>query len=498
MAWAACCAQLLRAVAAQVRSGEVGVRQSSSVLDRVAARIAFGVLALTSLGGPLSLAAGAGASPPPVGPRPGTSLTAAVPAGTAWTRRPRCRAGPTPCNGATRSGASRTKSWATVRTGRRWPRSNLGHDVGGGARFVDPDRLREGWRLRLPPDARPPVRRQRRDTRTNTGTRAASKGQHPEPEGHLPELIALGLGSAGVRGVGAAGRTRRRMSAQFTGEPVLAPASSESALDTATLLQRFRGVPALHSFEAANCLLGLSLQGRTSGPPVRAICVSDTGVTFCFAREHPDDPPAGFARVQDGAGWHVGHAALDGQDPSFPTFPWCCRSATTTRGPGSSRSNRAMCCRFWARRLQPSGGARAAVGSWAWSQMILVAEDPEDPALAAEAAADPFLARRVLFCGDPASLPPSLAARCAVVTMDPVAASDLTVLVDRQAATMHPMGQVLRPHLQSVEIAEQIAELVAQPTEDERDRQSKSPARTRMTRRALEELCRPVRSRCAS
>ena len=48
VAWAACCAQLLRAVVAHVRSGEVGAAQGSSVLDRLAARIAFGVLALTS------------------------------------------------------------------------------------------------------------------------------------------------------------------------------------------------------------------------------------------------------------------------------------------------------------------------------------------------------------------------------------------------------------------------------------------------------------------
>ena len=64
VAWAACCAQLLRAVVAHVRTGEVGLRRGSSVLDRVAARIAFGVLALTSFGTPLSLAAGAGASVP--------------------------------------------------------------------------------------------------------------------------------------------------------------------------------------------------------------------------------------------------------------------------------------------------------------------------------------------------------------------------------------------------------------------------------------------------
>jgi DNA-binding SARP family transcriptional activator len=50
-----------------------------------------------------------------------------------------------------------------------------------------------------------------------------------------------------------------------------------------------------------------------------------------------------------------------------------------------------------------------------------------------------------------------------VITMQPTAANDLTVLVDRHAATVHPLGRVVRPHLQSEEIAEQIAELVSPP-----------------------------------
>jgi DNA-binding SARP family transcriptional activator len=475
VAWVACCAQLLRAVVAHVRSGEVGARQGSSVLDRVAARIAFGVLALTSLGAPLSVAAGAGASAP-VGHGPGTSLTAAVPVGTLG-------AAAVPVGTLGAAVAVSGPTYAVQRGDTLWRIAdevlgdggdwtslaalNLGHDVGGGARFVDPDRLREGWRLRLPPDAGRPSGAGDRDNAR--GTRPAPKGPHREPDGHLPELIALGLGSLACAALARRAASRRRMDTQFTGEAVLPPVSSESVLDTATLLQRFRGVPALHSLEAANCLLGLSLQDRTCGPPVRAICVSDSGVTFCFAAAHPDDPPAGFARVKDGAGWHVGHAALEGQDLSFPYVPVVLPIGDNAEG-------------TWLVPLEPGDvlpilgeaapalwrAARAAVGSWAWSEMILVTEDPEDAALRAETAADPFLARRVLFCGDPASLPPGLAARCAVVTMDPVGASDLTVLVDRWAATMHPMGQVLRPHLQSVEAAEQIAELVAQPTEDDR------------------------------
>ena len=40
--------------------------------------------------------------------------------------------------------------------------------------------------------------------------------------------------------------------------------------------------------------------------------------------------------------------------------------------------------------------ARAAAGSWAWSDTILISEDPEDPGIRSEVAAEPALARRVL------------------------------------------------------------------------------------------------------
>ena len=157
-------------------------------------------------------------------------------------------------------------------------------------------------------------------------------------------------------------------------------------------------------------------------------------------------------------------AALDGQDTTFPHLPVVLPIGDNADG-------------TWLVPLEPGGvlpclgeaaptlwrGARAAITSWAWSETILVTEDPDDPGLLAEVAADPLVARHILFCGDPDSLPPGAAERCAVITMEPVAATELSVLVDRRAATLHPMGEVVRPHLQSVEAAEQIAELVAPP-----------------------------------
>ena len=458
VAWAACCAQLIRAVVAHVRSGEVGVRRGSSVLDRVAARIAFGVLALTTFGAPLTLAAGAGASAP-----------ASIGQSTAMTATHPLRVSGSPAASASTYAVQRGDTlWGIaddlLGDGADWTALaslNLGRDLGGGARFVDPDQLREGWHLRLPADTRHAVA---------DGGRTGGAGEpHREPAGHLPELVALGLGSLACAALARRAGHRRRIGVRFTADAVVGPSLSEGALDAATLLHRFSGVPALHSFEAANCLLGLSLDGRASGPTVRAICVSASGVTFCFADAPRDEPPQGFVRVKNDTAWHVSHGALEGHDPSPPYLPVVLPIGDDGEG-------------TWLVPLEPGDvlpvlgeaapalwrAARAAAGCWAWSETVLVTEDPDDVGLHAEAAADPMVARRVLFCGDPASLPPEVAARCAVITMAPVAASDLTVLVDRRAATLHPMGLVVRPHLQSTETAEQIAELVAPHPEGDR------------------------------
>ena len=202
-------------------------------------------------------------------------------------------------------------------------------------------------------------------------------------------------------------------------------------------------------------------------------------------------PPSGFTLVEDGSAWHVGHAALEGHDLSFPYLPVVLPIGDDAEG-------------TWLVPLRPGAvlpllgeaapalwrAARATVGSWAWSETVLVSEDPDDATFRAEAAADPLLARAVVFCGDPATLPADVAARCAVVTMEPVAASDLTILVDPRAATIHPMGHVVRPHLQSAATAGHIAELVTPPEENPRSSEhsgvERLPARPCGTPDALE------------
>ena len=465
VAWAACCAQLLRAVVAQVRSGEVGVRQGSSTLDRLAARIAFGVLACTTFGAPLALSANAGASAPRA--LSSRSAMTATFQGMAPSLPPASTSASASASASNRTYAVRPGDslWGIaddiLGDGADWTTLaalNLGRDIGGGARFVDPDQLREGWHLRVPAEVA-----RNGDEAARAGTTAAS---HREPAGHLPELIALGLGSLACAALARRAGQRRRAGALFSGEPGWSAALSVGAQDTATLLHRFAGVPSLRAFEAANCLLARSLDGRAPGPAVRAVCVSDTGVTFFVAAGRTDAPPAPFVATKDGDAWHVSHGALDGHDATFPYLPVVLPIGDNPAG-------------TWLIPLRAGGilpllgeaapalwrSAQAAVASWAWSETILVTEDPNDPRLRSEVAADPMVARHILFCGNPVSLGPQAAARCAVITMEPLAATDLTVLVDRRAATLHPMGAVLRPHLQSVETAEQIAELVAPPAD---------------------------------
>ncbi len=357
VAWAACCAQLLRGVVTHVRNGEVGMPGGPSVLDRVAARIALGVLALTSFGAPLSLAAGAGASSPVSG---GLGSSPTAPLAVHAAASPVSRSAPTY---SVRSGDT---LWHIaddlLGDGADWTSLamlNLGHDIGGGSRFVDPDQLREGWRLRLPADAR--------HTGDSGHVGAGRAPSHPEPPGHLPELIALGLGSIACAALARRAGRRRRPGDRFSEDPIAPP--SEGALDAATLLQRFAETPALHSFEAANCLLGLVLDDRDSRPRIRAVCVSPSGVTFHLAGAPADDPPEDFDSVDNGAAWRVRHDALEGHDPSSPYLPVVLPVGDDADG-------------TWLVPLEPGDvlpvlgesapalwrAARAAAGSWAWSE----------------------------------------------------------------------------------------------------------------------------------
>jgi DNA-binding SARP family transcriptional activator len=454
VAWVACCAQLIRAVISYVRNGGPDTLGTTSILDRLAARIAVGVLALSTVGAPVALSSVAGAAsasvhrpasvPSPAASRQDASMHVRQTTRTKLTHvvRP---------NETLASIAEQhledAADWTTI------AQLNLGRDMGHGARFIDPNQVRAGWRLLLPLGARPANSLELRTLAANPPP------GRPKPPDRLPELVALGLGSLGCAALARRSRRRHR-SPPFSGELGLPERLSEQAVDAASLLHRFDRVPALESFEAANCLLGRSLRGGGSSPSIRAISVSPSGVTFWLAGEQMEAPD-GFISQKGGAAWHVDHDALEGQ-PRFDPYvtiaipvgeddegTWLVALGRGTVLPVLGESAPALL-----------RSARNAVDAWAWSDTVLVTDDPADPAL------DPIHPMRTLgapsavLFGDPLDVAPAVLRQVAVVTASAVEATDLTVLVDQRGATLHPLGRVVRPFLQSPEAADQIAEVV--------------------------------------
>jgi DNA-binding SARP family transcriptional activator len=452
VAWFACCAQLVRAVAMQVRRGGVTV-PSSSLLDRLAARIALGVLACTSLGTTLTYPTGAGATLPTRGDtgvpaqQAGLALQSFSSPGVT-TPLHVVKAGETLWRIAderTDDGAD----WTAVAA------LNLGREMGGGARFVDPDQLRAGWRLVLPESAAP------------SGLREQAAGHSQASFArHLPELLVLGLGSLTCAAIARRSKRSRR-GERFRGDLGL-PVPSEEAVDMSTLVNRFADIPALRSFEAANCQLGYLMASRADGgtlaPRVRAICVGPSGVTFWLASADPD-PPVGFESLANGSAWHVDHHRLDTVEVCEPYAPIALPIGDNDEG-------------TWLVTLDSGGvlpvlgewaadlcrAARTAQESWSWSDAVLVTDDPEDPSLTLHrgrsAPEGP-----VLYFGDPNRLQPDVLHGVTVVTTSMVAGSGVTVLVDRHGASIHPLGRIVRPNVLCADRSCAIDELVATPVE---------------------------------
>ena len=487
IAWAACCAQLVRAVVAHVRRGDVR-GQGASVLDHVAARIAVGVFAFSSVSGPVALSASAGALGPALqATAPTTQFVHAATLPYSAPTDEHISTGATTGADAdsagtdtdARSGRPQTGSIYVVQPGDTLWRVaddllddggdwtalaaiNLGLDMGQGERFVDPDHLKAGWRLRLPSESRPSNGREGRGHSQHSRNAENSGATAHDAPGHLPELLALGLGSLACAAL--ARRTRRRHRPEpFHDELDLRRGESDGAVDAASLLSRFDEVPALEAMETANCMLGRALTDGPSAPEVRAVQVGPSGVTFWLRGPHAE-APSGFASVGGGAGWQVTHDRLERSDLVTPYLPLLFPIGDDDEGtwlvalgPGQ------VLPLLGAEAHALERAVRTAAGAWSWADTVLVADDAGDSTLLSEAAADPQFARHVLFFGDPGALPPHVAARTAIVTTTgaSASASDLTILVDRHGATIHPLSRVVRPHLQSDDAARHIAELTA-------------------------------------
>jgi DNA-binding SARP family transcriptional activator len=500
LAWAACCTQLTRSVVEQVRRGQVSA-PTGALAERIAARIAAGVLSLIALAAPLTLTSGAGAS----GLRGGGAATraevptvtsAAVPVASTS-----LDVAPTAALYTVRPGDS---LWsiadARLGDGDDWPAIaalNLGRTMPDGLTFVDPSRIYAGWILQMPdlapavaspvaaasvapegddlfapnpvaharsstaPAGAPP-RRSRNGKGTAAG-RAPAKRTGPGQPG-IPELAVLGVGAIGAAALARRARRVRQLQRLAVAEGGTAPPHSDATVDTDVLLARFVGAPAVLALETANCALGHALAQEHPSTPrvrVRTICIGAAGVDFWIAGP-PRPAPAGFTIAEGGQAWRAAHHALAVSDSTRPMLPIVLPIGEDDRGTWLIPLGPGDCLPLMGEAAgELWRAARAVQESWSWSDTVLVTEDPA--AVAEEVRLQGGDARPVLFAGDPRSLPRSLAHAVSVLTLSPAPASDVTVLVDRLAASIHPLGRTVRPHLMTAATGERISRLVDIP-----------------------------------
>jgi DNA-binding SARP family transcriptional activator len=503
IAWAVCCTQLARAVVEQVRCGHAGPPVGAVLTDRVAARIAAGVLSLVAFGSPVALSATAGAAGPhtagTVG-RDAPSATAATAAVAAWpTASATGSPVTTPDTYVVRPGDT---LWsiadAALGDGDDWPAIaalNLGRTMVDGLQFVDPNRIFAGWILEMPDQgarvsaaavsalplapgpSEPPgpathLEAPEHDALVHGApVNEALVMAHPDSleagaaHHNLPELAALGIGALACAALTRRARRIRLLRHVDTEESDPTSFPSPQAIDAGILLARGAGLPALRAFEAANYGLAALLADRSERTvTIRAICVGAAGVDFWLAgagRPAPD----GLTGSPDGLVWHAAHGTFSKIPAGHPLLPIVLPVGEDDHG-------------TWLLPLAPGDclpllgedaaalwrAARPVQEAWSWADTVLVTEDPlvaSAEALLRDERAEPGVgAPQVLYFGNPAVLGDAVAQRVAVVTLTEGPASDVTVLVDRRGASIHPLGRTVRPHLMGSATSQLIGELV--------------------------------------
>ena len=260
-------------------------------------------------------------------------------------------------------------------------------------------------------------------------------------------------------------------------EPDAASEHTDAVIETDIQLARFSGVPSLHAFEAANYRLGLAMEAmdaddRSIGTTIRAVCVGAAGVDFWLG-EAGRPAPDGFSLSVDGKAWHAAHDMSAPQAGGVrPFLPIVLPIGEDQDGTWMIPLTRGGCLPLVGEESDDLWrAARRVQEAWAWADLVVVTEDPM--VVAREVALldhdDPSADDvEVLFFGDPASLSDAQRTRVAIVSASVAAPSDVTVLVDRNAASIHPLGRTVLPHLMRPETSALVDQLVTPPPHVER------------------------------
>ncbi|MGO9457275.1 MAG: LysM peptidoglycan-binding domain-containing protein, partial [Acidimicrobiales bacterium] len=527
VAWAACCWQLLCSVARLVRRRDATAPADARLPEWLATRIAAAVLAVVALGGGLSASSGAVARRAPAitstvtsSAPVGTDVDLSAPGSAS--PPPGAASMDSPASVYTVAAGDTLWSIAEQRygDGGDWTviaQANLGRLMADGSRFVDPSLILPGWVLSLPtlgaggptgagtsavpgvateaaatdppvsaapaPSAQPTRARPAAGAQRSAATHAGRAVTRPVAPGHraskgsghggrgpspvpLPELAALGLGTLAAAALARRARRARHLASLARREGEVPAAVPERAARAGTLLAPFLGAPVLDRLELADHHLGAGLAGTdpAARPSARLVLVGPAGVEVHLAA------PVGWApegwTLADERTWLLPPAAdtaalAEESAAHGPWLPLLVPAGDDERGawlvplaPGQVLPV-----------IGPESGAMAAAmhevaRSWSWAEGLVVTDDPDE----AERASGPGGTEgHLLFFGDPDLLSPAARDRAAVVTTRSVPASDLTVVIDARAASLHPLGLTLRPSLLRPAEQAAIAELVEPP-----------------------------------
>jgi hypothetical protein len=207
-------------------------------------------------------------------------------------------------------------------------------------------------------------------------------------------------------------------------------------------------------------------ESASTGPTIRAVCVGAAGVDFWLG-EAGQPAPRGFSLSVDGKAWHAAHTTFEPHAGARPFLPVVLPIGEDENGTWMVPLTRASCLPLVGEGKDDLWrAARHVQESWAWADLVVVTEDPLVVARevgwlgGGDGSADDV---QVLFFGDPASLSDEQRVKVAIVTTSAAAPSDVTVLIDRTAASIHPLGRTVRPHLMRTDTSELVSQLVTYP-----------------------------------
>jgi len=508
-AWATCAWSLSRAVIARVRTRDTS--NTPRLVDQLAVRIAVAILAvapagIASAGG----TAGASTRPIPAATAPPTGSVVTVPSAsldTSWPDtisehplRAERRTSPSPLTVATHLVADGETLWEIAEhwygEGSAWhaiAATNLGRVMIDGTRFVDPAHPGPGWRLGVPSLGATALSSPLLPEGSSPGALPAHQEPPRGSPPPLPELAALGVGTLVAALLARRAREQRMLRSLSRREGDPTPAPEERDVNLAAQLVPFERSPLLEWVEHGLCQL--TVAARALGSPLPAVAwmrVGSVGLDVHFAGEPPPAPapwvPAGPTRwrlparvdlvanlaVTAGEPWcPVVVPVGDDTDATWllPIAPGTCLAVL---GPLAGAMTRAM---------------EVAARRWRWAAALAVTDDVDTVVAALEdagagqtgagqtGAGQPGAVGgpHVLFVGDQRVLPVGVRERVSVLGTEVCADAPASVFVDHRAATVHPFGVALRPHLLGETWAAPVAQ-VSPPASGARDVRGAGPA----------------------